>query len=361
MSAAKTREEQRRPAQPVGPTPPADTSERLPIFVAVAAIIGLLYLVRAILPPFLFAAIAGYLAAPLLAWAARRTGLPRSLFAALLFVAIVATVAGLALLAAPRIVQQAAAIGTDAEQALENLARQVLGDGPIVVLGTSMDPPHLAHAAIDGLRDWLGQTGRLAMLAGWSFAAIFGGFLTLVLLFYFLAGGPRIASGILWMVPPRHRATAQRIWARLDPVLKRYFVGVAVVVVYATIASYVGLGLILGLHHAVLLACLTGVLEMIPVIGPGAAAVIAGLVALRYATGIWSIVGYATYATALRLSIDQLLGPIVLGRAAHVHPVLVIFCFLAGAVLFGVAGVIMAMPVALAVKHTLAVLYDEPP
>ena len=53
-----------------------------------------------------------------------------------------------------------------------------------------------------------------------------------------------------------------------QPVLRRYFVGVGAIVVYAAIAAYIGLGLVLGLHHAVLLAALTGLLEMIPVAGP---------------------------------------------------------------------------------------------
>ena len=150
------------------------------------------------------------------------------------------------------------------------------------------------------------------------------------------------------------------IWSALDPVLKRYFVGVLAVVAYAALAAYVGLGLVLGIPHAVLLALLTGILEMIPVIGPGAAAVIAGLVAVHNAAGIGAIIAYALYATALRISIDQLFGPLVLGTAARVHPVLVIFCFLSGALLFGVIGVIMAVPVALVVKVTLALLYDEP-
>ena len=123
---------------------------------------------------------------------------------------------------------------------------------------------------------------------------------------------------------------------------------------------YVGLGLFLGIPHAFLLALLTGFLEMIPVIGPGASALIAGLVALHYATGIGPIIAYALYATALRISIDQLFGPLALGTAARLHPVLVIFCFLAGGVLFGMVGVIMAVPVALAVKVTLMLLYDEP-
>jgi predicted PurR-regulated permease PerM len=135
-----------------------------------------------------------------------------------------------------------------------------------------------------------------------------------------------------------------------------------VVVIYATVASYVGLGFFLGIQHAVLLALLTGVLETVPVIGPTSAAFIAGLVSLQTATGIMSIVNYALYATALRLSIDQLLGPVVLGTAAHVHPVLIIFCFLAGGIVFGIPGVILAVPVALLIKSTLATLYgDEGP
>jgi predicted PurR-regulated permease PerM len=131
------------------------------------------------------------------------------------------------------------------------------------------------------------------------------------------------------------------------------------VVSYATAAAYVGLSFFLGIHHAILLALLTGCLEIVPVIGPTSAAIIAGLVSLHTATGIMSIVDYALYATALRLSIDQLVGPLVLGTAAHVHPVLIIFCFLAGGIVFGLPGVILAVPVALLIKSTLATLYRD--
>ena len=141
--------------------------------------------------------------------------------------------------------------------------------------------------------------------------------------------------------------------------LRRYIFGVLVVIAYAAVVAYIGLGLILRIPHAV--ALLTGLLEMIPMIGPGAAAVIAGLVAVRYASGIGPIIGYAVYATALRLSIDQILGPLALGAAARVHPVMVIFCFLAGGALFGIPGLILAMPAALVIRTTLAILYDEPP
>jgi predicted PurR-regulated permease PerM len=164
---------------------------------------------------------------------------------------------------------------------------------------------------------------------------------------------------VLWLVPPHRRARVEQIWHELDPLLRRYFIGVAAVVAYATIVAYLGLGLLLGLHHALVLALLTGVLEVIPIVGPLAAAVIAGLVAVQQAATSWDIWAYAGYATVLRLSIDQLVGPIVLGNAARVHPVVVIFCFLAGGTLFGMVGMILAVPAALLVKVTLSVLYRE--
>ncbi len=92
---------------------------------------------------------------------------------------------------------------------------------------------------------------------------------------------------------------------------------------------------------------------------PTSAAILAGLVSLRTATGTANIAEYALYATVLRLSIDQLVGPIVLGRAAHAHPVLIIFCFMAGGIVLGIPGVILAVPVALVVKITLATLYGD--
>jgi predicted PurR-regulated permease PerM len=334
--------------------------ERVPIVVGIGVVFFFFYLVQTILLPFLFAAIIGFLASPLLSRLALRTGLPRTLFASVLFVLILAIFSTAAFFVVPRAVHETAQMAADAQPTIERMIRQFIGDHPVQLLGKTVDPGELSREAVEALRARIAQAGTMAKLAEWSLEGIFGVCLSFVLLFYFLAGAPRIGSGLLWLIPPRHRGSAMRVWTRLDPVLRRYFVGVIVVVIYATIAAYLGLGLILGIRHAVLLAILTGLLEMIPVIGPITSAVIAGLVAVRYATGVGSIIAYAAYATILRLSIDELIGPVVLGRAARVHPVLVIFCFLSGGVLFGVAGVIMAMPIALAIKHALAVLYDEP-
>jgi predicted PurR-regulated permease PerM len=49
----------------------------------------------------------------------------------------------------------------------------------------------------------------------------------------------------------------------------------------------------------------------------------------------------------------------MLGNAARVRPVVVIFCFLAGGALFGIVGMILAVPAALLIKVSLSVTYAE--
>jgi predicted PurR-regulated permease PerM len=221
-----------------------------------------------------------------------------------------------------------------------------------------LEPTQLAHSAVAALRGWI-SSDKVFVAAVWSFSVLFGLILTGVLLAYFMLDTQRVAQGLLWLVPPGRRPFVRRLCTELNPILRRYFIGIAVVVTYAATAAYIGLGLILHLHHAGFLALLTGILELAPIVGPGLSALIGGLVAIQEATSVWHVLGYVVYAIALRISIDQVFGPLVLGRAAHVQPPLVIFCFLAGGVLLGVTGIILALPVALVVKSALAIHYAD--
>ncbi len=338
-------------------TAPLDSGETRAIMIGAVILAVFLYWIKLILLPFVFAGIIAYICTPLLDWAAARTRWPRALFAVGLFVVILAITLGFLAVAGQRLVAEAQNTAVDLQGMLENYARQAFGDRAINVFGTPMNAHQIVQSLLARIRDWLGQTNQIALAAGYGAGAVMGLFLTMVLLFYFLVSGRSLAQGLFWVVPPHRRPLVARIWMRLDPVLMRYFVGVLAVVAYASVAAYIGLGIILGIKHAVLLALLTGILETVPVISPTAAAIIAGLVSLTTANGIVNVFEYAIYATVLRLSIDQVVGPVVLGRAARVHPVLIIFCFLAGGIILGIAGVILAVPIALVIKSTLATLY----
>jgi predicted PurR-regulated permease PerM len=326
---------------------------------ALAAVGLFLHLIRNLLLVFLIPLIIAYVMAPLIDWVARRGRLPRWTGA----LVVLATLTGLAVLACwiavPAVLHEIAPVARDLRGTVEGLGHNLIGAAQIDILGRRLDASHVADTALAAAEAWLKGTQPLQFVAA-GIATVLGAILGWVLLAYFLLDGPGIARGAFALVPPSRRALVVKVCTRLDPILRRYFVGVALVVLYASCAAYAGLGLVLGLRHAIPLAVLTGVLELLPVIGPAASAIIAGLIATHEAKNYWDILGYVIYAFALRISIDQFIGPLVLGRAASVSPVLVIFAFLVGGLMFGISGVILALPIALGARVTLQVLYEEP-
>jgi predicted PurR-regulated permease PerM len=342
-----------------GATASRESAEVRAVVVTLVALALFVYLVGFIVLPFVIAGIIAYICTPLLDWLAGRTGLPRPLLAVLLFLLLIGVAGFTVALAGRHLVAEIVSTVTDLQGTLDHLLHRAADGEPIRLFGQSIDLNEAVRAIGDRIHDWLGRPDRLMLVAGYGFAAVVGTFLTVVLLCYFLVSGKSVARGLFWLVPPSRRPLVAQIGRRLDPVLKRYFIGLFVIVIYAVIAAYIGLGVILGIDHAFLLALLTGILETIPIIGSTSAAVIAGLVSLHTATGLSSILAFALYAVLLRLSIDQIVAPQVLGSAANVHPVLIIFCFLTGAALLGIPGVILAVPAALTVKATLTTLYGD--
>lgn len=335
------------------------STETILFIVAAAALI--LYELQLVLIPFVIAGVISYICAPAISFVSARTRLPRALVAILLFLILLAFCGVLALLGTKPLISEVKHIVTDFQGTLDRLAKDLIGGGTVNLMGHPMNAQQIADAAGQSVRHWISNGRILAVIAGSAFVSGFAVLLTIVLLFFFLISGPSIVRGLLWLVPPGQRPLIEdHILSNLDPVLRRYFIGVIAIVCFAAVFAYIGLGLVIGVPHAVFLALITGLLEAIPIVGPAAAAVIVGLVAIQHNFGFRVIVEFAVYLTALRLSIDQMFGPVILGAAGRVHPVLVIFCFLAGGTLFGIVGVITAIPVALVIKATLSVLYDEP-
>jgi predicted PurR-regulated permease PerM len=329
------------------------------LFIITAAAITL-YELQLVLIPFVLAGVISYICAPAVTFVGARTGLPRVPVAIFFFLILVALGAIIGFLGIPPLTREVTHVAMHFQQTVNRLAEAIAGSAADL-LDQPVDAQQLATEIGQTVRDWVGNARALSIAATSVFVGGFGVVLTLVLLFFFMVTGPSIVRGLLWLVPPGERPLIEdHILRQLDPVLRRYFIGVVAVVCFAAAFAYAGLGLVLGIPHAIFLALITGILEAIPIVGPAVAAVIAGLVAIQHNSGISAIVGYAIYLTALRLSIDQLFGPLVLGAAGRVHPALVIFCFLAGGTLFGVVGVITAVPIALIIKTTLSVLYDEP-
>jgi predicted PurR-regulated permease PerM len=245
-----------------------------------------------------------------------------------------------------------------APQIVRELLLHVVGPHGISLFGRVYTADQLAVAAGTALRQGLGL-GAATGLADIAAATMFGGFLLLVLIPYFMISGPRLAAGAIWLIPPERRAAVEALLPRIVPVLRRYLVGILVVVSYAAIVAWVGLGPGFGLPNAPLLAITVGFLEVVPAVGPLASATLVSLAAFEQHSlaATTALIGFVIF---LRLTIDNLVGPIVLGQAARLHPVVVIFAFVCGAMLFGVIGLLLAVPAAVCLKVTLQHYYAEP-
>ncbi len=322
----------------------------------VGLLVGL-YLVRAILLPFVLAGILAFVFTPLVAQLRARTGLPRELCAAALLMVLVVLGAVVGWLWAPTLGHALQGAGGALPAHLRRVIGALLGTHRLALLGVHWSAAQIAAALAHALQAWLARPGTAVRLLLWGAGAAFELILTVVLLGYFLLDAPRIQAGFAWLVPPRHRPLVYQAGRELAPLARRYFLGVGLVALYAGCVAEIGLGGVLGLAHAPVLALLTGLLELIPFLGPTSALIITALNVLGQLPGPWGVVAFAVYAAVLRLSIDQFVGPVLLGRAAQLRPALVIFCFLCGGVIFGVAGAILAVPAALGIKVLLGVIY----
>ncbi|MGH6851617.1 MAG: AI-2E family transporter, partial [Methylocella sp.] len=174
------------------------------VLVAIAVFI---YLVRQILLPFVIAGAVAYVCTAAVEWMVARFGMRRLAAEVAMFLLVLGLVAVIGILAVPAFVSDGVQLATNLNGIFETAARRVVGDGTVHVLGQSMTATQIGQWSADAVRGWLGQDGVL--LAGLGFVGVFGTFLTLVLLFYFLVGGHRLATGVLWLVPPKQRPLIQ--------------------------------------------------------------------------------------------------------------------------------------------------------
>jgi predicted PurR-regulated permease PerM len=122
---------------------------------------------------------------------------------------------------------------------------------------------------------------------------------------------------------------------------------------------------ILQIPYALVIAIASGVLELIPILGPWSAAIIAMLVALFQPEvpfgltnlGLAGLIGIIYFA--LRQIEDSFIIPNIMGHLVRLHPAVVIFAVLAGGSIAGGLGLLLSIPTAAVVRIMLSYLYRK--
>ncbi|MBW3595532.1 MAG: AI-2E family transporter, partial [Actinobacteria bacterium] len=316
---------------------------------AVAVVVYALVVLRLVVIPIFIAVLLATLLVPL-AERLRTRGVPSLVATWLVFVGAIGAVVALVSVLAPQVADQLDDLGQDVREGAEAVVTWLV-DGPLDLSRNEID------RYIDQVSEQL-QERRSRLISGAFRGAyllvevIAGLLLTLVLTFFFVKDGDQISNALVGLFPRDRRTDVRAIGRRAWEALGAYMRGTALVGVVD--ATAIGLALlILGVPLVLPLAIITFFGAFFPLVGAVVAGIVATLVAL-VTKGFVAALILVGVTIAIQQIEGDVLQPIVLGRAVKLHPVMILLSITAGAIVAGVAGAFLAVPIAAVTSASVA-------
>ncbi|AIF65860.1 AI-2E family transporter [Terribacillus saccharophilus] len=161
------------------------------------------------------------------------------------------------------------------------------------------------------------------------------------ILFYLLKDGKKLPVYILKLLPVRFRSQSYEVMSEMNHQISSYIRGQIIVSFVIGILLYIGY-LIIGLDYAPVLAVIAAFTSVVPYLGPAIAITPAIIIAI--VTSPFMLLKLIIVWTVVQLVEGKLITPQIMGRNIRVHPITIIFVILTAGNLFGVVGVILAVP-----------------
>jgi len=344
----------------------SSTTKRVVVALFAVGALYIVYRAGDIVRPFVWAGVLAFVLLPVVGALERRLSLPRTAAAAIVFLGLLAAIIGGGRLHVPLALDQV----RDLQRSLPTLvanAQNTLAETADQIGLEDLDALIVSFAGIGDLTQMIAR-GAVPFIVG------IGHFLLellvfLIATFFLLRDAPRLFQWFRRILPASQRNELIPLIAQVNALLGRYVRGQIFLIGVMSTATFIGLS-ILQVPFVLLLAIMTGVLEVIPIVGPITAGAIACLVALGHPapwglSQIWYVAIVAVMYTVLRHAEDYFVIPLVIGRIVKLHPAVVIFSLLTGGALYGLLGVLVAVPVAATLRLVLiyvgAKLRDEDP
>ena len=344
----------------------SSTTKRVVVALFAVAALYIVYRAGDIVRPFVWAGVLAFVLLPVVSLLERRLSLPRTAAAAVVFLGLLAAIIGGGRLLVPLAIDQV----RDLQRTLPTLVANAENTLTETADQIGLEDLDALIVSFGGIGDLTGMVARGAV----PFIVGVGHFLLellvfLIATFFLLRDAPRLFQWFRRILPASQRNELIPLFAQVNALLGRYVRGQMFLIGVMSTATFIGLS-ILQVPFVLLLAVMTGVLEVIPIVGPITAGAIACLVALGHPapwglSQIWYVAIVAVMYTVLRHAEDYFVIPLVIGRIVKLHPAVVIFSLLTGGALYGLLGVLIAVPVAATLRLILiyvgAKLRDEDP
>jgi len=298
------------------------------------------------------AIILGTVIRPIIDWLNRR-GLPKPAGVLLVYVLVLALFIGFLVLLFPLVFDQGAAIIKMVPDYYQDL-RSWVGDSPNHLIA-SLNP--LLPVVIPGFEmvvqtspEELASAEQALVYVATASKLVFYAVVILLLAFYWTLDGPRTIQSLILMLPKTHRENIAALIKAMESKIGYFIAGqgaLCLVIGVLALISY----LIIGLPNALVLALVAGALEAVPMVGPTLGAIPAGMIALSISPSklIWVIVA----TVIIQLLENNLLVPRIMSKAVGVNPFVSLLAIFAFSSLFGIAGALMAIPIAAIIQLLL--------
>lgn len=220
------------------------------------------------------------------------------------------------------------------------------------LFGIPENTPIDAEALLEGLNQNLSLSGFF----GGSFSAaasVIGGVVSLILIlvfsFYFTVAETGVDDFLRVIAPKQYQPYLLHLWFRTRHKIGLWMQGQILLGVIVGVLVYLSLT-ILGIKHALLLAVLAAVMELIPVFGPTISAVPAVLIGFADGGAAMGLLVIALYAIIQQFE-NHLIYPLVVTKVVGVPPLVIILGLIIGWNLAGFLGILLSVPLAAAIQE----------
>lgn len=298
----------------------------------------ILYLAKPVLEPLAIAAILALVFMPLCSWLERKGA--RTILAALVCGFILAVLmAGIGSLLAWHIKN----IGNDLSEIKENFARLTDGWGHFLSKELGIGSPKQKNIQPGPIS--AGDIGRTASIAIEMFVGLLIDLLLiLVYMIMLLCLRPRIKEFILRVAPADQQSRTRTIMLRCVTVVQQYLIGMSFVIGCLWVMYSIGFSVI-GIKNAIFFAILCGVLEIIPFVGNLTGSALTSLMALTQGGGTGMVFEVLLTYAFIQFLQFYIISPLIMKTQLSIHPLFTILILIAGELLWGIPGMILAIPI----------------
>ncbi len=318
--------------------------------------IWFLYIQREIITPFVFAAIFAYIFNPLVSLLHKKIKMPRTLAVILIYLTIISIVVVAGILVSKQIISESTDLRAHVSEFTQSVKKQ---QGAL---------PDFIRPTVNDTLVAINRFNRFDFPSAYSFlpqafSRLIGFVLFLFAAFYFLKEGNTMYNRFLNWIPLRYKLETEILLKRINVVLGGYLRGILFLVILVSAILFVCLS-ILGVKYALLIAIFSGFAEIVPIIGPILATLIAA--SFAYVSGSNNF-GLDSLQTAIAVIIiyfvvrqfqDYFINPQVFGKITKLHPLIILFAVLAGEHTAGVTGLLLAVPIAGVLKIIFEYTFD---